>query len=181
MANEWGFGMNIVLIGYRGTGKSSVGKIVSERLAMNLIVMDSRIVELEGMSIPDIVAKYGWDYFRDREARVAQEISEKDNCVVDTGGGVILRPDNIRYLKKNGTVFWLKASAEIIAERIRESTERPSLTGSKTFLEEIREVLAERLPKYESSADYEIDTDTLAPPEVADRIVEIMGKRGPGV
>ena len=145
---------------------------------MDLVFMDNRIIEVEEKSIPDIVAEHGWEYFRDAESRIAREIAEKDHCVVDTGGGVILRPENIEYLKKNGTIFWLRASADVIAGRIKESSERPSLTGRKTFLEEIQEVLTLRLPKYESSADYSIDTDSLTPPDVAEKIVGIIDERG---
>ncbi len=172
--------MNIVLIGYRGTGKSTVGKIISEKLRIPLVVMDDRIIELEGTSIPDIVAHHGWDYFRDIETRVAREISDRDNIVVDTGGGVILRSENIAYLKRNGILFWLKSAPEIIAGRIKDSGNRPSLTGKKSFLEEIQEVLLERFPKYESAADYAVDTDNFTPPQVADEIIRTMADKGAG-
>jgi shikimate kinase len=90
--------MNIVLIGYRGTGKSVVGKLVAEALGMKCISIDARIVEKAGMSIPDIVEKYGWTVFRDMESEVARELANVDNIVIDSGGGVIERPENIDTL-----------------------------------------------------------------------------------
>jgi len=168
--------MNIVLIGYRGTGKSVVGELVSEHLCMKCISMDVRIVEKAGMSIPEIVEKHGWIAFRDMESEVARELAKLDNLLIDTGGGVIERPENIEVLKENSLIFWLKASTDVIVSRIASDTQRPSLTG-KSFTEEVAEVLDRRTPKYKSSAQYEIDTDTLAPGEVADRIIDIWGKR----
>ena len=85
--------MNIVLIGYRGTGKSVVGKLVSERLRIKCIAMDARIVEKAGMSIPDIVENHGWAIFRDMESEVTRELAKLDNIIIDTGGGVIERPE----------------------------------------------------------------------------------------
>ncbi len=165
--------MNIVLIGYRGTGKSIVGKLVSERLRMKCISMDSRIVEKAGMSIPDIVENHGWTTFRDMESEVTRELTELDDIIIDTGGGVIERPENIDVLQGNSCIIWLKASVSAIVSRIQEGTERPSLTGEKSFTEEVAEVLERRTSKYRSAAQYEIDTDQLTPEQVADRIIQI--------
>jgi shikimate kinase len=168
--------MNIVLIGYRGTGKSVVGKLVSERLHMKCIAMDSRIVEKAGMSIPDIVKNHGWTTFRDMESEVARELAELDDIIIDTGGGVIERPENIDVLQANSCIIWLKASVGAIVSRIQGGTERPSLTGEKSFTEEVAEVLERRTPKYRSAAQYEIDTEQLTPEQVADRIIQIWNK-----
>jgi shikimate kinase len=168
--------MNIVLIGYRGTGKSVVGKLVSERLQMKCIAMDSRIVEKAGMSIPDIVENHGWTTFRDMESEVARELAELDDIIIDTGGGVIERPENIDVLQADSCIIWLKASVGAIVSRIQGGTERPSLTGEKSFTEEVAEVLERRTPKYRSAAQYEIDTEQLTPEQVADRIIQILNK-----
>jgi shikimate kinase len=165
--------MNIVLIGYRGTGKSVVGKIVSERLQMKCISMDARIVEKAGMSIPEIVDNHGWPVFRDMESQIAQELAELDNLIIDTGGGVIERPENIAALRANAYIIWLKASADVIVARIQDGTERPSLTGGKSFTQEVAEVLEQRMPKYTKAAQYEIDTEHLTPEQVADKIIKI--------
>lgn len=117
--------MNIALIGYRGTGKTVVGDLVAKRLNMNCIAMDARIVEKAGMSIPDIVEKHGWPKFRDMESEVARELAKLDNIVIDTGGGIIERPENIDALQANALIIWLKASVSAIVSRIQEGTERP--------------------------------------------------------
>jgi len=166
--------MNIVLIGYRGTGKSEVGALLADRLKMACIGMDAEIVRQAGMSIPEIVETYGWPKFRDMESEVAQKLSGQDNVIIDTGGGVIERPENIANFQKNGRVFWLKASVKTIVARIEDSTQRPALTDGKTFTQEVAEVLEQRLPKYKSTAHYEIDTNDLTPGQVADRIIEIF-------
>lgn len=165
--------MNIVLIGYRGTGKSVVAEILSEALKMKSIGMDAEIVNQTGLSIPEIVEKYGWDRFRDIETEVAVNVSQLDGVIADTGGGVIERSENIEALKKNGIIFWLKASVDVIVTRIESGTERPALTEGKSFTEEVAEVLEKRTQKYSSAAQYEIDTDNSSPDQVADRIIEI--------
>lgn len=166
--------MNIVLIGYRGTGKSEVGSILAQRLGMKCLGMDAEIVKKAGMSIPDIVAKYGWPKFRDMESELARELSALDNVIIDTGGGIIERPENIEALRNNAVIFWLKASVDVIVTRITGGTERPALTEGKTFTEEVAEVLERRTPKYQDAARHEIDTDHLTPEHVADRIIEQM-------
>jgi shikimate kinase len=162
--------MNLVLIGYRGTGKSAVAEILSQRLGMDAVSLDAEIVREAGMSIPEIVEKHGWPWFRDLESEIAGRFSLRDDLILDTGGGVILRPDNTEKLRRGGVLFWLWASVEVIAHRIREDNERPALTEGKSFVDEIAEVLSERLPLYRAAADREIDTDALTPTEVADRI-----------
>lgn len=165
--------MNIVLIGYRGTGKSAVGEKLADRLKMDCISMDRQIVGRAGMPIRKIVEKFGWPRFRDMETEVAEELSEKNNLVIDTGGGVIERRENITALRRNGRVFWLKASVDVIISRIETGTQRPALVEGKTFTQEVAEVLARRMAKYKDAADYEIDTDQLTPEQVAKRIIDI--------
>lgn len=165
--------MNIVLIGYRGTGKSVVGSILAKRLNMQCIGMDAEIVKKAGMPIPEIVAKYGWPKFRDIESELARELSGRDNVIIDTGGGVIERPENIEALRNNGVIFWLKASVDVIVSRIADGTERPALTAGKTFTDEVAEVLEKRIPKYQAAGRHEIDTDHLTPDQIADKIVEL--------
>lgn len=167
--------MNIVLIGYRGTGKSAVGTLVAERLGMTCVGMDARIVEKAGMSIPDIVAQRGWPGFRDMESEVAREYAAREGLVIDAGGGVIERPENIDVLRANGVVFWLKASVPTIVSRIQGDTQRPSLTGGKSFTDEVAEVLERRTPLYHNAAHHSIDTDPLTPEQVADRIAKLWG------
>jgi shikimate kinase len=151
--------MNIVLIGYRGTGKSTVGRLLASRLGRQLVSTDAEIVKRAQRTVPEIIAQEGWEYFRDLESDICRELADRDQLVIDTGGGAILRTQNIESLKKNGTVFWLTASVETIAKRIGSDNQRPSLTGTKSFVDEIQDVLQERMPKYQAAADHVIATD----------------------
>lgn len=169
--------MNLVLIGYRGTGKSVVGELLAARLGMPCIGMDAEIVKKAGMPIPEIVEKYDWPKFRDLESEQARELAGRENIIIDTGGGVIERPENIEALETNARIFWLKASVDTIVVRIEGGSERPALIAGKTFTEEVAEVLERRTAKYQSAAHHEIDTDALTPEQVADRIIEIWKER----
>ena len=163
--------MNVVLIGYRGTGKSTVGKIVAARLGRELLSTDTEIVRLAGQPISQIVEQHGWEYFRDLESKICQDLASKDGVVIDTGGGAILRPQNVEVLKRTGRLFWLTASVEVIAKRIGSDTQRPSLTGTKSFVDEIQDVLRERLPQYQAAADETIETGGKSVTQVADEIL----------
>ena len=165
--------MNIVLIGYRGTGKSLIGRLLAKRLGMTYIGMDEAIVERAGMSIPEIVSQRGWPGFRDLESEVARELAGRDNIIIDTGGGVIERPENVEVLQQNARIFWLTATTATIVARIADGTERPALTTGKTFTEEVAEVLERRTPLYRSAAHHEVATDGLKPEEIAARIEEL--------
>jgi shikimate kinase len=166
--------MNIVLIGYRGTGKSTVGKELAARLGHELISTDVEIVKRAKQTIPEIVAQHGWEYFRDLESAVCRDLAGRDQLVIDTGGGAILRPQNVEVLKRHGKLMWLTATVDTITGRIGGDTQRPSLTGSKSFLEEITEVLRERTPKYQAAADHVIKTDGRSIHELVEVILALM-------
>jgi shikimate kinase len=163
--------VNLVLIGYRGTGKSVVAEILSRKLDMQAVSLDAEIVREARMPIPEIVEKHGWPWFRDLESAVTRRWASRDGLILDTGGGVILRPENTESLRRGGALFWLEASVEVIVERLQGSTERPPLTEGKSFLQEVAEVLEERLPLYRAAADRAIATDALTPAAVADEII----------
>jgi shikimate kinase len=163
--------MNIVLIGYRGTGKSTVGRSLAARLARTVISTDAELVKRAGQPVPDIVAQHGWEYFRDLESHICAELADQDGLVIDTGGGAILRPQNVEALKKTGTVFWLTASVDTIARRIGGDTQRPSLTGTKSFIDEIQDVLRERTSRYQEAADHVINTDGRSVAQITDDIL----------
>ncbi|MDH4078386.1 MAG: shikimate kinase [Nitrospira sp.] len=163
--------MNVVLIGYRGTGKSSVGKVLAARLDRPLLSTDAEVVRLAGQTIPAIVEQHGWEYFRDLESKVCQELAGQNGLIIDTGGGAILRSQNVDVLKQTGKLFWLTASVETIAKRIGSDTQRPSLTGTKSFIDEIQDVLQDRLPKYQAAGDYVIETEGRSLSQVADEIL----------
>ena len=166
--------MNLVLIGYRGTGKSTVGRLVAEQLNFNRVETDAEITRQAGLSIPEIVRQHSWEYFRDLESRVVAEVCALDNTVIDCGGGVVTRPGNVEALKKSGIVFLLKADIRDIVRRISRSTHRPSLTGDKSITAEVEEVLREREPLYLAAADYSIDTSEESPRTAGEKITRIF-------
>jgi shikimate kinase len=166
--------MNIVLIGYRGTGKSAVARVLAERTGREVVSTDARIVEVAGRSIPEIVDQHGWEYFRDIESGVVDEVATRDGIIIDAGGGVVIRDRNIEALRKNGKLFWLVANVDTIVKRIGADDQRPSLTGEKSFIEEIDEVLAQRLPLYRAAAHYSIETDTKTIESMAQSIISIL-------
>ena len=169
--------MNIVLIGYRGTSKTVVGRKVAAKLGMTYIGMDDEIVRRAGKPVPEIVAESGWEHFRDVESDVVRDGADRDNCVLDTGGGAILRDKNVEQLRRNGLVFWLQASVPDIVSRIGGDDQRPSLTGTKSFTDEIAEVLAERTPKYAAAAHETVDTSAMSIDERVEEIARVFGER----
>ncbi len=170
--------MNLVLIGYRGTGKSTVAELLATRLGWKAISTDAQLVEKAQRSIPDIVASDGWEHFRSLETEVCRALKDQDRMVIDTGGGLILRPENVAALKPNGLVFWLTATVTTITRRISDDTQRPALTTGKTFVEEIQAVLTERTPKYQAAADHIIATDDHSPEEITSQILTIAREHG---
>ncbi|GJL54806.1 MAG: shikimate kinase [Nitrospirales bacterium] len=162
--------MNIVLIGYRGTGKSTVATLLGEKLCRTVVSTDAEVIARAKLPIPEIVEKFGWDHFRQLETTVCKAFGSQDHLVIDTGGGAILREENVAALKTNSVTFWLTAEIPTIASRIGGDTQRPSLSGTKTFVEEIEEILTNRTPKYQAAADHIIPTDHASP----DQIVECM-------
>ncbi len=154
--------MNIFLVGYRCTGKTSVGKALAQRLRRPFADADEELVRENNMSIADMVAQHGWEYFRQHERAVIRRLSSLDNYVIATGGGAVLNPDNITDMKNSGFVVWLKAMAgtiryRILPDKITE-TQRPALTD-KGLLEEIEDMLAIRNPLYEKAMDMSVETD----------------------
>jgi len=151
--------MNVVLVGYRGPGKSAVGKKLAEQLGLHLVSLDAEIERTAEQPIPDFVAENGWAKFRDLEETIVQDVASGSGQVIDCGGGVIEREANFEPLQNAGPVVWLRASVETIVERIGGDDQRPSLTGTKSFTEEVSEVLERRTPLYERIATHCIDTD----------------------
>lgn len=167
--------MNIYLIGFRCTGKTTIGKIIANKLNMDFIDADDELVRQQGEPISEIVEKYGWNHFRDKESDIIKQISSRNNHVVATGGGVILKKENIECLKATGTVIWLKASPETIKNRILQDVKteesRPSLT-SKGLIEEIQETIETRTPLYAKAMDFKIDTDNTEVEIIANNILD---------
>jgi shikimate kinase len=169
--------MNIVLIGYRCSGKTEVGKILASELGRDFLDTDSLIEKNMGCSIESIASSGGWDHFREIEKGVIREVSRKDNLVVATGGGVVMDKENVKELKRNGWIVWLNGNVEIFEERMdKEQISgriRPSLTGGDP-LREIGEVLRIRRPLYEEAYDRVVDTSALSVGQVAGRIIQAL-------
>jgi shikimate kinase len=170
--------MNIVLIGMRGSGKTTVGKILAQKLGRELVEMDELITQKAGLAIPEIVEKYGWSKFRDIEEEVTNEVAGRDNIVNAAGGGVVTREKNIAKLKKNGVLVWLKANVDILVRRIGEDSERPLLVRGRTWREDIEITLTERKPLYQKAADLVVDTEDKTPEEIAEIVMSLMAGKG---
>jgi len=173
--------MNLVLIGYRCTGKTTIGEILAERLGWPLVDTDTLIQDRAGRSIQEIVAEGGWADFRRREREVIADVAARDSQVISAGGGAVLDEENAAALRARGRVALLTAAAETIWERMKAdpktAAERPDLTDSGGIAE-IRNLLAERRPKYQAACHYEIQTDRFSPEETAGRILAWLKANG---
>ncbi|MBT8406498.1 MAG: shikimate kinase [Deltaproteobacteria bacterium] len=166
--------MNLYLVGYRCTGKTNVGRMLSHALDWTFVDMDHELVADEGIPIEDIVDSRGWKYFREREGKLLQRLSQATKQVISTGGGVVTVPENIAIMRGSGKVVWLHASPDTIAARMEadRSTagQRPPLHGNDSVVE-IEEVLAERLPLYDEAMHLQVETDDLSLEEVTESIL----------
>ena len=171
--------MNIVLIGFRGTGKSTVGRLLAKRLERDFIDSDKHIEGSTGKTIKSIFEDDGEEGFRKIEADVIAELSEEDNKVISAGGGAVLREENVRNLKDNGFLVLLEATPEIINSRIAQdektTQQRPSLTDREP-LDEIKHLIAEREPAYKSAADFTINTSYVSCEDIVNEIITIVNK-----
>jgi len=179
--------LNIALIGGRGSGKSSVARLLARKLRRPLYVMDDLIVyELSGQSIPEVVQQKGWKFFRDVEYLVATKLGSFSGIIIDCGGGVICDQDEhnvqsyserkVAALKKNSTIFFLDCPIEEQLKRMGEDPNRPSLTGKKSAREEMEEIMKLRRPWYEKAADYVINSENLSLEESINKIIAIANK-----
>ena len=168
--------MNIILIGYRGSGKSRVGRRLASRMKKRFVDTDDLIESKEG-EISDIVKSRGWDYFRAIEKRMIEDISREDNLVVALGGGAVLDAENVVNLERKGVIIWLKADPEVLRKRMSEdhrtSVSRPTLTGKGT-IEELEEVMAYRDPFYEKAGRIQLDTSSLDVEAVVEKIMTML-------
>ena len=166
------YSMNIVLIGYRGTGKSVISRILADTLHCQRYSLDEEVVRQVGKSISEMVEQEGWGRFREAEREVVKRVSfEAKNSVIDCGGGVIMDERNILDLKNNSKIVLLTSSLEKIMQRISLDTTRPPLKEGLSFKEEHRQTFNERLPKYNAAADCVFETTYLRPREIALKII----------
>jgi shikimate kinase len=151
----------IVLTGYRATGKTSVGRILADRLFFSFVDTDREIEKQQGKSISEMVAEHGWNYFRAAERDFLSSLLSRENLVVAPGGGAILHREVWTKLMETSLVVWLQADVHTISSRLSgdslATSQRPSLTG-EDMIQEITAVLAEREPLYRQGAHYAVST-----------------------
>lgn len=157
-----------------GTGKTAVARELAKRLNREYVSIDALIEEKEKRTIKEIFARSGEKYFRDVESEVVKEISDKENLIIDAGGGAVIKEKNVLDLKRNGVLVCLKASPEIILARTRHTTQRP-LLNVPAPQKIIDELLRIREPYY-ARADYSIDTSELSVNDVVEQIIRLSEK-----
>ncbi|MBE5956826.1 MAG: shikimate kinase [Lachnospiraceae bacterium] len=161
---------NIFLIGFMGTGKSTVARNLCEQHGFKIIEMDETIEEREGMSVSEIFSKKGESYFRQLETNLLIETQTQQGLVISCGGGVPLREQNVIEMKKNGMVFLLTAKPETIYDRVKDCHNRPLLENNMT-VSFIAKLMEKRREKYEACADYVIYVDHKSVEEICEEIL----------
>ncbi len=168
-------GTNIVLIGFMGSGKSTVSYRLSKRLEWNMFDTDRLVEERAGLGIPDIFASLGEQAFRDLETEVLQSLKGTESSIIATGGGVILREENRELLRELGFTVWLTASPEILFERVSRTDHRPLLRTSDPQ-KALRELFASRERLYMQTADCVVDSSNLNHQAVVDIVLARAGQ-----
>ena len=165
--------MNLILCGMMGAGKTTIGVKIAELTGRRWYDTDGMIADKYG-KIADIFEYYGEPHFRKLETETVRELSLRDNLVISTGGGLVLKTENNALLKENGKIVFLRASLETLAKRLKVDGSRPLLqTSSETFRDRLEKLMRERVPVYEHVADYIVDVDGKTPEEIAVEIIEI--------
>ena len=173
--------MKIILIGYRASGKSTIGAILSKKLKIPFIDTDQIIMEETGIPIKEFVAQNGWEAFRKKETEVIASVCGMNLCIVATGGGAVLAAANREMLKKSGTLIYLKTPLRDIVERLKRDVHneqtRPQFT-TESLEDETMAVLKERIPVYEAIADFAVETDGRNIRQVSDCIYQHLFNTG---
>jgi shikimate kinase len=162
--------MNLILCGMMGSGKSTIGKLLAEALSWEWLDTDELIVSRYG-KITDIFAQKGEGYFRDLETKTVQELAKKDRLVISTGGGLVLKKENVSLLKENGRLIYLRAKRQTLALRLYADKDRPLLQTAETLDEKLERLLKERSKIYEAVSDEIIDVDEKSPEQIVQEIL----------
>ncbi len=165
---------NIVLCGFMGCGKSTVGKIIAEKLNLTLIDGDTYIEQKENKTVSEIFAQNGEEYFRAAEKQAMSELSQKENVVIATGGGAVINPDNAKSLKQTGLLVFIEVTPETVIKRLKGDTTRPLLQRPDRNAA-ILELMERRYPIYRSASDVTVDGNGDAE-TVADSIIKEFEK-----
>ena len=166
------FDCNIVLIGFMGSGKSTISAELHRLFAMDVIEMDQVIAERKGMSISEIFEVHGEEYFRNLETELLRELQNRKGVVISCGGGVPMRDENVVEMKKNGKVVLLTASPETILDRVKNNHDRPLLENNKN-VDFIADLMKKRKSKYEAAADIVIQTDGKSASAICEEIMQL--------
>lgn len=174
--------MSLFLIGYRGTGKTTVGALAAERLGWRFVDADALLQQRAGRSIAEIFAAGGEPAFRELEQQIVAELAQRQDHVIALGGGAVLRQANRDALAAaDGVVVWLTASADCLAQRLAQdaatAAQRPALTGQSPEAE-IATLLGEREPLYRQCAAWAVDTQGRSPAEIAADILKRLAASG---
>lgn len=164
---------NILLVGFMGSGKSVVGKELSKILNRDFIDTDTEIEKEENRSIKDIFNSDGEEYFRNLESKLLETLVNKNNCIISTGGGIVLRENNRELLKKIGKVIFLHADVEHILNNVKNDDTRP-LLQTEDYATKVSEMLESREDKYLSSADIIIQTSGKGVESIAEEIITLL-------
>ncbi|ACD66168.1 MAG TPA: shikimate kinase [Sulfurihydrogenibium sp.] len=164
---------NIYLVGFMGSGKSTVGKILAEKLNMKFVDIDKLIEEKEGMKIKDIFEQKGESYFRELERKQIEAIVNQEGLVVSTGGGLGANLNNMNLMKKNGDVVWLDVSLNTVLDRLKNDQDRPLL---KQPIEKIKQLFEERKNVYRL-ANIRINADKKTPSQIVEEILTKIKRR----
>ncbi len=161
---------SIVLIGMMGAGKSSVGRVLARRTGLGRIDTDEAVAAQFGMSIAEIFAKHGEEKFRNAETELLGRLAPGRASIITTGGGIVLRPENVERLKRLGTIVWLNADEPTLFERASRRNTRPLLQNSnpRTIFSDL---FRQRVPLYQAAADFEINTASVNHDQIADMIL----------
>jgi shikimate kinase len=169
-----GFDYNLYLVGLSGTGKSTCGKILSQKLSLTFIDLDKEIIKNEKTSISNIFKNKGEKYFRKIENNILKKYSKKINCIIATGGGIVENYSNIEIMKNTGKIIWLRASPKQISKRLNSKyAEHRPLLGETPKVENIAEMLEKRQHLY-NKAEFKIDTNKNSPNEIATTLSKLL-------
>jgi shikimate kinase len=162
---------SIVLIGFMGAGKSSVGRLLEKRTGLARFDTDEKITAKSGLTIPEIFSLHGEERFREMETEALQSFSNEKAAIIVTGGGIVLREANVDLMHQLGTIVWLDANEEVLLQRASRKGNRP-LLQTEDPRNKFSELLRTRVPLYAKIAEVRIDTSTLIHDEVADMILD---------
>ena len=148
---------NIILCGFMGSGKTSVGTALAKALNKDFIDLDKYIEQAEGITVSEIFARFGENYFRDLETKAVTLLGSQSGRVISLGGGTLLKSENIKPLKQNGIIFYLDVNADTVLNRLKYDTTRPLLKNNKQQV--VYDLINARAPIYKAAADYTVDSN----------------------